>query len=134
MSAAPVRIALFGAAGRMGRSIIAHLRDFPGLALAAAVEAPGSPALGADAATLAGAPAPCGVAVTDDAASAVAACDIVVDFTFHEAVPAHAALALARRKALLVGTTALSPEERAAALPAGGVAPGGVALTTSVVG
>lgn len=132
MSAAPVRIALFGAAGRMGRSIIANLRDFPGLALTAAVEAPGSPALGADAASLAGAPSPCGVAVTDAAEEAVAACDIVVDFTFHEAVPAHAALALAHRKALLVGTTALSPEERAAALAVGAVAPVLVASNMSV--
>ena len=43
MSAPPARIALFGAAGRMGRSIVANLRDFPGLALAAAVEAPVRP-------------------------------------------------------------------------------------------
>ena len=132
MSASPVRIALFGAAGRMGRSIVANLPDFPGLSLAAAVEAPGSPALGADAAVLAGAPAPCGVAVTDDAAAAVAACDVAVDFTFHEAVPGHAALARAGRKALLVGTTALTDGERAAALAVGEVAPVLVASNMSV--
>ncbi|MBR1837126.1 MAG: 4-hydroxy-tetrahydrodipicolinate reductase, partial [Kiritimatiellae bacterium] len=47
-----VRLAVFGAAGRMGRAIIRDLAEFPDVALAAAVEAPGSPALGADAGTL----------------------------------------------------------------------------------
>ncbi|MBR1608264.1 MAG: 4-hydroxy-tetrahydrodipicolinate reductase, partial [Kiritimatiellae bacterium] len=49
-----VRLAVFGAAGRMGRAIIRDIAEFPDVALAAAVEAPGSPALGADAGTLAG--------------------------------------------------------------------------------
>jgi len=127
----PVRIAVFGAAGRMGRSMIQNLPDFPALRLVAAVEAPGNPALGRDAGELAGA-APLGVAVTDDARAAVAGCDVAIDFTFHTAVPAHAALARELRKALLVGTTALGPEERAAVLAVGEVAPVLVASNMSV--
>ena len=127
----PVRIAVFGAAGRMGRSMIQNLPDFPALRLAAAVEAPGPPALGRDAGELAGA-APLGVAVADDAEAAVAGCDVAIDFTFHTVVPAHAALAAKHRKALLVGTTALSAEERAAVLAVGEVAPVLVASNMSV--
>lgn len=126
-----IRIAIFGAAGRMGRSMVQNLADFPELALAAAVEAPGSPFLGRDAGELAGV-APLGVPVTDDAAAAVAACDVAIDFTFHTAVPEHAALAKKHRKALLVGTTALDAEERAAVLAVGEVAPVLVASNMSV--
>ena len=127
----PVRIAVFGAAGRMGRSMIRDLPEFPGLRLSAAVERPDCPDLGRDAGELAGA-APLGVPVTANADAAVAGCDVAVDFTFHEAVPAHAALAAKHRKALLVGTTALAPEERAAVLAVGDVAPVMVASNMSV--
>ena len=126
-----IRLSIFGAAGRMGRSMVQNLADFPELALAAAVEAPGSPFLGRDAGELAGV-APLGVAVTDDAAAAVAACDVAIDFTFHTAVPEHAALAKEHRKALLVGTTALTAEERAAVLAVGEVAPVLIASNMSV--
>jgi len=124
-------IAIFGAAGRMGRSMAENLPDFPSLRLAAAVEAPGHPALGRDAGEVAGV-APLGVPVTDDADAAVAACDVAIDFTFHTAVPAHAALAKAHRKAFLVGTTALTDAERAAVLAVGEVAPVLVASNMSV--
>ena len=124
-------IAIFGAAGRMGRSMAENLPDFPSLRLVAAVEAAGHPALGRDAGEVAGV-APLGVPVTDDADAAVAACDVAIDFTFHTAVPAHAALAKAHRKAFLVGTTALTDAERAAVLDVGEVAPVLVASNMSV--
>ena len=127
----PVRIAVFGAAGRMGRSMIQNLPDFPGLRLAAAVERPDCPDLGRDAGELAGMPA-LGVPLSADADAAVAGCDVAIDFTFHAAVPEHAALARKHRKALLVGTTALGPEERAAVLAVGEVAPVLVASNMSV--
>ncbi len=126
-----IRISIFGAAGRMGRSMVSNLADFPELSLAAAVEAPGSPFLGRDAGELAGV-APLGVPVTDDAEAAVAGCDLAIDFTFHTAVPEHAALARKHRRALLVGTTALTAEERAAVLAVGEVAPVLIASNMSV--
>ena len=126
-----IRISIFGAAGRMGRSMVSNLADFPELSLAAAVEAPGSPFLGRDAGELAGV-APLGVPVTDDAEAAVAGCDLAIDFTFHTAVPEHAALARKHRRALLVGTTALAAEERAAVLAVGEVAPVLIASNMSV--
>ena len=61
----PLRIAIAGAAGRMGRTLIAACAEQPGLALAAAFEHAGSSALGLDAGVLAGLPAN-GVAIAAD--------------------------------------------------------------------
>lgn len=127
-----VKLAIFGAAGRMGRSMVQNLADFPDLRLVAAVEVAGSPAAGVDAGTLAGLPSPLGVVVTTDAGAAVRDCDVAVDFTFHTAVPEHAALCASFGRAFLVGTTALTDEERAAALAVGERAPVLVAANLSV--
>ena len=132
MAGDTVKIAIFGAAGRMGRSMIRNLSDFPALKLVGAVEAPGAPSIGKDAAVVAGAPSPCGVVIADDGTEAVAACDVAIDFTFHAAVPEHAALAKKAGKAFLVGTTALSPEERSAVLSVAETAPVLVASNMSL--
>ena len=122
MPPSPIRISIFGAAGRMGTSMIRDLADFPDLRLAAAVDRPDCPAIGRDAGEVAGT-APLGVPVTADAEAAVRAADVVIDFTFHATVPATAALARRHARAYLVGTTALTPEERAAVLAVGETAP-----------
>ena len=105
-------IAILGAAGRMGQKLVSCSRDFPSLRLAAAIEQPGHPALGRDAGTLAGA-GETGVALTDPAGAAPA--DVTIDFTFHAAVPANIADALAKgAKGYVLGTTGLTPEEKSA--------------------
>lgn len=106
-------ITIFGAAGRMGASMIRDLAAFPNLRLVGAIERPDHPALGQDAAVLAGAPA-LGVPLTADAEAAVAACDVAIDFTFHATAPANAALAEKLGKAYVIGTTALTADEMAA--------------------
>ena len=78
----PLRIAVHGAAGRMGRRLIALGAADPQLAVVAAVEAAGHPLLGQDAGTLAGI-APLGVAL---AADLTAAADVMVDFSVPAAV------------------------------------------------
>lgn len=45
---AMIKIAVTGAAGRMGRTLIQAIQETPGLVLAAAVEQPGFSGLGAD--------------------------------------------------------------------------------------
>ena len=49
-----VKVAIIGAAGRMGRRLVANVMASNTLELAGAVEAPGSPFIGQDAGTLAG--------------------------------------------------------------------------------
>ncbi len=107
-----ITLTILGAAGRMGRMLVAAATRTPGLRVVAAVEQNGNPEIGNDAGLLAGVGA-LGVPVTD-AASAPPA-DIVVDFTFHTAAPGNLANAIAKgAKGYVLGTTGLSPEERAA--------------------
>jgi 4-hydroxy-tetrahydrodipicolinate reductase len=102
-----------GAAGRMGRLLVALARDDGRLRLAGAVEAPGHPALGRDAGEVAGGGA-LGVPVTD---ALEPLCDrerVVLDFTTPEATLAHVRSAAARGTALVVGTTGFdAAQERA---------------------
>jgi len=88
-----ITLNILGAAGRMGRMLVATATQTPGLRVVAAVEQDGNPEIGNDAGLLAGV-GPLGVPVTD-AASAPAA-DVVIDFTFHTATPGNLANALAK--------------------------------------
>ena len=62
------RIAVVGAGGRMGRSLVQAVNEAEGLSLGAATERTGSPLVGRDAGELAGTE-PLGVQVVDDLAS-----------------------------------------------------------------
>ncbi len=107
-----MRIAVLGCAGRMGRANVATVLAHPELELAAAVEAPGGSAVGADAGTLAGVE-PAGVPVTDDAAHALAEAAAAIAFTTPAATVAHARLAAAAGSALVIGTTGLDADAEA---------------------
>jgi 4-hydroxy-tetrahydrodipicolinate reductase len=103
-----MRLVVVGAAGRMGRTLIKAVAETQGCVLSAAIERPGSPAIGQDAAVLAGLPAG-GVLVTDDALPAFVEAEGVLDFTSPEASVAFAGLAAQARITHVVGTTGLEP-------------------------
>jgi len=106
-------VAVCGAMGRMGRAILAVLKERPyGLVLAGAVEAPGHPLLGQDAFEAAGA-GKAGVPVTDDLAAALAGADVAIDFTGPEGSARNAETAAAAGKAIVIGSTGLSPGQSA---------------------
>ena len=117
-----IQVAIMGAGGRMGVALVQAIKNFPNLALSSAVEQPGHPMVGIDSGTGAGRP-PNGVPVTDDPEAAVAAADVVIDFTFHAAVPAVAECVRRHRKAYVLGTTGLTPGEMAAVEAAAEVSP-----------
>ncbi len=107
------RIAILGAAGRMGRMLVANtLRDSE-LKLTGAVEVAGSPFLGQDAGVVAGL-APCGVLITDSLAAAVRNADAIIDFTAPTVAVANAKVAAAAGCAAVIGTTGLKDADRAA--------------------
>jgi 4-hydroxy-tetrahydrodipicolinate reductase len=108
-----VRLAVGGAAGRMGQTLIRTIADIPGCALAAALERPGSPALGQDAAVLAGLPAR-GILVSDDPATLPGAIDAILDFTTPAATVALAEVAAGARLVHVIGTTGLGAADEAA--------------------
>jgi 4-hydroxy-tetrahydrodipicolinate reductase len=104
-AAAPVRIAVLGAGGKMGQAIVRALADTAGVTLAAAVEAPESPLLDRDAAQVAGS-APAGVAIRGELPGARDA-QVWIDFSSPSGTAATAATAAERGAALVVGTTGL---------------------------
>src|SRR5687767_1234578 len=73
-----VSIAIHGAAGRMGRRLIALAGGDPQLKIVAAVDSPTQPQLGVDAGTLAGV-GPLGIPLVESLGSAHP--DVVIDFS-----------------------------------------------------
>ena len=105
------RISILGAAGRMGQSLLRCAARFEDIKVTAAVEAAGHPSLGQDAGLPAGAGL-LGVAITT--AERAAPADVVIDFTWHAAVPGNLEHAVAAGQACVLGTTGLSEAERQA--------------------
>jgi 4-hydroxy-tetrahydrodipicolinate reductase len=100
-----MKIAIAGAAGRMGQMLIREVGRTTGASLAALFENPRSNALGQEAA---------GQKIIADAAAAIGAADCVIDFTIPEATVAHAKIAADKGAAMVIGTTGLNPEQTAA--------------------
>jgi len=107
------RIAVLGADGRMGRALTrAVVAAAPEAKLAVACERPDHPALGKDPGVLAGGEAT-GVTVIGSL-PAKGAADVWIDFTAASATETVAAAASAAGAALVVGTTGLGDQARAA--------------------
>jgi 4-hydroxy-tetrahydrodipicolinate reductase len=102
---------VIGAGGRMGKAIIEAISQADGVVLGAAIERPGSSLIGADAGELAGV-GRLGVAVTADLAVALAASDVLIDFTSPAATVQNAAACRAAGKRIVIGTTGLSDEHK----------------------
>jgi 4-hydroxy-tetrahydrodipicolinate reductase len=101
-----MNIVVTGAAGRMGRTLIATIAAVPGAILSAALEREGSPHIGADSGVLAGLEAN-GIAISSDAVAAIATADAILDFTSPDATVAFSVLAAQARAVHIVGTTGL---------------------------
>lgn len=106
-----VELVVCGAAGRMGRAIIAIIAAEPGARLRAAIESADHPALGQDAGVLAGV-APLGVAITADYAAAADAGTVTLDFTTPEATLEHLRVAARTGAGIVIGTTGLSAAQQ----------------------
>ncbi len=105
-----MNITVIGAAGRMGRRLVANILESEDLRLIGAVDAPDSPFSGRDAGELAG----CGVTgvrVSGRLESALANCDGVVDFSTGDVLE-HARMAVEHRCAVVIGSTTLSAADR----------------------
>ncbi|MCE9546312.1 MAG: 4-hydroxy-tetrahydrodipicolinate reductase [Planctomycetia bacterium] len=99
------RIAIHGAAGRMGQRLVALTAADAELQLAAAIDSPANPRVGDDAGALAGV-GPVGIKLTDgfadDAATAI---DVVIDFSVPTAALALLDQCVARKLPLVLATT-----------------------------
>ena len=110
-STAPLRIAIAGASGRMGRMLIEAVLDAPDCTLAGALVVAGDPQLGQDAGVFLGRKT--GVTAADDLDAVLADCQVLIDFTRPEATLRHLDACAARGVALVIGTTGFSAEQKA---------------------
>lgn len=109
-----VGVAILGASGRMGATLLRCLPEFPALELAGASTAPESGLAGRDAGEAAGL-SPLGVVLHDDPAGALAhGAGVAIDFTLPAAVPANAAACRAAGVGLVCGVTGLDARGEAA--------------------
>lgn len=103
------KVAIHGAAGRMGRALIQMMQENDELELAAAIDSPNNPFLGKDAGELAGV-GPLGFPV-EGHLEAIATADVVIDFSLPVAVDALLESCARLSRPLVLATTGLSPAQ-----------------------
>ena len=103
-----IHVALAGAAGRMGRMLVAAVAAAEDMRLSAALEHSESPHIGADAGQVAGIGA-IDMPIGADIAAAAGEFDVLVDFTVPEATLAKLDVCVRNHKALVIGTTGFDP-------------------------
>jgi len=104
-----VKVGVHGAAGRMGRTVVQLVSEADDAIVACAVDAPGSLAIGRDAGELAGL-GPIGIPVSGSI-EAIAAADVVIDFSLPGAIDPLLEAARQHRIPLVIATTGLSPAQ-----------------------
>lgn len=108
-----VRIAVAGAIGRMGKTLIEAVSLNDDVVLGAATVLPDSSLIGTDAGEVAGI-GKNGVIITGDLSEVVNDFDVLIDFTSPDATVNHAHICAQHNKAMVVGTTGFSAEQKAA--------------------
>ena len=106
-----LNIIITGAAGRMGRFLVANVASDPELTLVGATEWAQSEFLGIDAGSLAGV-GELGVKISSELKDSIQNADAVVDFSTGSVLE-HARICAENNKAIVIGTTALTAEEKA---------------------
>lgn len=101
-----MKIAVMGAAGRMGRELVRAIAAESACVLSGGTEPPGSPHIGRDLGELAGLGAN-GVTVSTDPLELIARSDAIIDFTSPRATVEFAGLAANARIVHVIGTTGL---------------------------
>ncbi|PRB79882.1 4-hydroxy-tetrahydrodipicolinate reductase [Pseudomonas sp. MYb185] len=105
------RIAVIGAAGRMGKTLIEAIQQAEGATLTAAIERPQSSLIGADAGELAGV-GKLGVSIVGDLNAVLDDFDVLIDFTHPTSTLLNLEACRAAGKAMVIGTTGFSEEEK----------------------
>ncbi|MEY3766461.1 MAG: hypothetical protein RLZ03_1421, partial [Pseudomonadota bacterium] len=107
----PLRIAIAGASGRMGRMLIEAVLNAPDCELAGALDISGNPALGMDAGAFLGRST--GVIITSDVAAGLARAQVLIDFTRPEGTLAHLRVCQQLGVKMVIGTTGFGDADKA---------------------
>ena len=105
------KIAITGAAGRMGRSLIDACHNTEGLEVSVALEHPENSLLGSDAGDLAGV-GKLGVEVGADIGAVIDDFDVLIDFTRPESTLANLEACRRGGRCMVIGTTGFSDEQK----------------------
>ena len=107
-----MRLAIAGAAGRMGRVLTRIVNETPGAEVAGGIEPRGSAHVGADMGVLAGI-GPLDVTISDDPLTLFTQIDGIIDFTVPQATIALAELSAQARIVHVIGTTGIDADGKA---------------------
>ncbi len=108
-----LKVAVLGAVGRMGRSVLSCIFEADDLVLVGAVTETGDPLLGRDAGELVGA-ASIGVPLTDERSHGLNTAQVAVDFTLPTVTEANLRACVEHGTALVIGTTGLEERQQRA--------------------
>lgn len=106
-----MKVAVSGAAGRMGKRILALAHEHPEIEVVGAVEAPSHPAIGNDAGETAGI-GRIGIPIISSVPEALEKCDVMIEFSVPEVSVEHVEAAAGLRKAIVIGTTGFTDEQK----------------------
>lgn len=106
-----IKIAVAGAAGRMGNRISALSKEYPDIKLIGAFERKGHSLTGKDIGTIVGI-GEIGVNLTDSLEKIIDDADVIIDFTSPESTKANIKIASKHKKSMVIGTTGLSKEDK----------------------
>ncbi|MDI6889801.1 MAG: 4-hydroxy-tetrahydrodipicolinate reductase [Thermodesulfovibrionales bacterium] len=105
-----VRIAVAGAAGRMGSRITALSREYPELKLTGAFEKKGHDAVGKDIGLVVGI-GETGIKLADRLEDIIDNVDVIIDFTTPSSTKENVKLSAKKGRAMVIGTTGFSRDE-----------------------
>ncbi len=105
-----MRLAIIGAAGRMGRTLTAAIHDADGCTVAGGTERDNSEFIGQDMGELAGL-GPIGVTIASDPPELFTRIDGIIDFSSPAATLKHAELSAQARVVHVIGTTGMTDED-----------------------
>lgn len=111
--ATPLRLAVMGCQGRMGKALLEAIQQQPGVVLGAALERPGSTVVGLDVGEVNGL-GTLNVKIADQLADVQDQFDVIIDFTRPEGTLTHLAFAVAHQKGIVIGTTGFDDAGKAA--------------------
>ena len=106
-----VKVAIVGAGGKMGKTLLEACAEAEGMEISVATERAGSSLVGIDAGELAGL-GKNGVIIVDALDNAEQDFDVLIDFTRPEPTMSHLAWCLEHNKNIVIGTTGFSDEEK----------------------
>jgi len=106
------RLAVCGAAGRMGKTILESCLADQTVTIAAAIEHESSPLLGRDAGEIAGI-GRLGITIVSDVAAVTDRFDVLIDFTLAQAVLANLKQCRTAGRRMVIGTTGLNAAQKA---------------------